>query len=301
MPYPLISVLMTAYNREKYIAEGIESVLAQTFADFEFIIVDDASEDRSHEIAVGYAARDPRIRVYRNERNLGDYPNRNRAAELARGKYLKYLDSDDLLYPHGLGVMVSSMEKFPNAGVGLCRLDCEYGPYPIALSSQEAYREHFLGGGLFAPGPSGSIISAAAFRAVGGFSEKRWVSDTELWLKLAARFHVVKMVLGLIWYRVHDGQEFTHELGMADPIAWRYKIASEAISSQGGLLLPVERREALCRLKHLHARRILSCAIRGNPSLAWLLYRRSDLSLGDITKGLRRPPRAGECPKGVCQ
>ena len=117
MNTPLVSVLMTVYNREKYLAEAIESVLAQRFRDFELIIVDDGSTDRSLEIARRYAS-EPQVRVYLNEKNLSDYPNRNRAAALARGRYLKYLDSDDLMYNHCLEVMTQQMERFPEAGIG---------------------------------------------------------------------------------------------------------------------------------------------------------------------------------------
>src|SRR6185369_13268101 len=78
MAEPAVSVLMTAYNREKYVAAAIESVLAQRFTDFELIVVDDRSSDRTLEIAKEYEARDSRVRVFANERNLGDYPNRNR-------------------------------------------------------------------------------------------------------------------------------------------------------------------------------------------------------------------------------
>ena len=120
MPHsnPTVSVLTTCYNREAYIAETIESVLAQTFADFEYIIVDDCSKDGSFEIARSYASKDSRIRLYRNDSNLGDYPNRNKAASYARGKYLKFIDSDDLLYPHALEVCSWYMEKFQNAHAG---------------------------------------------------------------------------------------------------------------------------------------------------------------------------------------
>ena len=90
---PLVSVLMTAYNREKYIAEAIESVLASTYSNLELIIVDDCSKDNTLQIATNYQAKDDRIKVYKNEKNLGDYPNRNKAASYAKGKYLKYVDS----------------------------------------------------------------------------------------------------------------------------------------------------------------------------------------------------------------
>ncbi len=76
---------MTTYNREKYLVQAVESVLASTYENFELIIVDDQSKDRSLAIAQELAAKDTRIRVVLNEKNMGDYPNRNKAASLRRG------------------------------------------------------------------------------------------------------------------------------------------------------------------------------------------------------------------------
>src|ERR1700710_1673857 len=106
MSPPLVSVLLTAWNREKYVGEAIERVLATTFTDFELIIVDDASTDGTVDIIRQYAEKDKRIRFYVNEKNIGDYPNRNKVASYATGKYLKYTDSDDVLYAHALQVLV---------------------------------------------------------------------------------------------------------------------------------------------------------------------------------------------------
>ena len=102
MHAPTVSVLMTSYNHEQYIGAAIESVLASTFADFELIVVDDCSLDQTAALAHQYARTDRRIHVVTNDKNLGDYPNRNQAASYATGTYLKYLDADDLLYPHSL-------------------------------------------------------------------------------------------------------------------------------------------------------------------------------------------------------
>src|ERR1700689_462412 len=127
---PLVSILMTAFNREKYIAEAIESILQSTYKNFELIIVDDCSKDKTVEIAKSYAQKDSRIKVYVNEKNLGDYPNRNKAASYANGKYLKYVDSDDIIYPHCLDVMVGCMEKFSEAAFGLSSVADIDKPYP---------------------------------------------------------------------------------------------------------------------------------------------------------------------------
>jgi glycosyltransferase involved in cell wall biosynthesis len=94
-------------------------VLAQTLQDFELIVSDDRSTDRTVEIANEYARRDPRVRVSVNERNLGDYGNRRVIASLARGRFLKYHDSDDVMYPHCLAVMADSLLKEPSAAFAL--------------------------------------------------------------------------------------------------------------------------------------------------------------------------------------
>src|ERR1700712_2338912 len=147
---PLVSVLMTAYNRENYIAEAIESVLASTMVDFELIIVDDCSDDNTVKIAESYATKDSRVKLFINEKNLGDYPNRNKAASYANGKYLKYLDSDDIIYPTGLEVFVNSMEQFPEAAFGVTsNAGQEEIPFPFLLSPADAYQYNFYKASLF--------------------------------------------------------------------------------------------------------------------------------------------------------
>jgi glycosyltransferase involved in cell wall biosynthesis len=207
MSTPLVSVLTTAYNREKYIAQSIESVLSSTLQDFELIIVDDGSTDATVQIAKSYAEKDPRVRVYVNEKNLGDYPNRNKVAGYAKGKYLKYVDSDDVIYEHTLQVMVNYMERFPEAGFGLCCASETHTPFPILVQPRQAYLEHFNGRGHFHRAPASSIIKREAFEKVGGFSGKRMIGDNELWFKLGRTFPLVKMVTGLSWDRLHGEQE----------------------------------------------------------------------------------------------
>ena len=205
---PQISVLTTCYNREKYLAECIQSALNSHFEDFELIIVDDGSTDRSLEIARKFASSDPRIRVYRNAENLGDYPNRNKAASYAQGKYLKYLDADDLIYPWGLQILWDCMEQFPEARWGLCSLESDkQQPFPFQLNSEEAYRYHYLGPGLFHKSPLSSIIRRDLFEEVGGFRPGRMVGDFEMWHRLALHSNVVLMSHGVAWYRSHENQE----------------------------------------------------------------------------------------------
>jgi glycosyltransferase involved in cell wall biosynthesis len=285
----MVSVLMTAYNREKYIAEAIESVLASCFKDFELIIVDDCSKDHTVEIARRYTS-DPRVQVHVNEKNLGDYPNRNRAASFARGKYLKYLDSDDVIYPHGLEVMVSSMERFPEAVLGLIRSPRRDAPDPEQISPKEAYVEHFLKGGFLDAGPSGTIIQTSAFHALGGFSGKRFVGDTEMWLRLAARWPVVRLVQGLVWWRQHEQQEFRSDprfssLGYSSAgyLEWNYRVSVASLMQPECPLSAEEKGRVLSSLKRAQVRVLLRLFFQlRQPVEALRIMRSSDLSLADM-------------------
>lgn len=204
---PVVSVLMTAYNREKYIGAAIESILSQTFDNWELIVTDDCSKDSTVSIVKEYAAKDARIKLYINEQNLGDYPNRNKAASYASGKYLKYLDADDLLYPWSLECLVSMMESNPEAKWGLCSIESQDKIFPILLSPEEAYRQHYFKKSIFHKAPLSSIIHRDAFQEVGGFTGKQHLGDFEMWHILARKYPVLLMPQGMAWYRTHDDQQ----------------------------------------------------------------------------------------------
>ncbi|HEU4624259.1 MAG TPA: glycosyltransferase family 2 protein [Steroidobacteraceae bacterium] len=112
---PRVSVGMPVYNGENFIAEAIASVLAQTLTDLELIIQDNASTDRTAEICAHFAANDPRVRYFRNPRNLGAAPNYNLAYQMARGRYFKWLAHDDRLTPRYLEVTARALDERPDA------------------------------------------------------------------------------------------------------------------------------------------------------------------------------------------
>ncbi len=207
--YPLVSVLMTTYNREQFLPEAIESVLSSCYKNFELIIVDDKSNDGTPNIAKAYELKDKRIKVYINETHLGDYGNRNRAASYAGGKYLKFVDSDDYIYPEGLSVLVKTMERFQDAGWGICSLKPNTyinRPYPFELTPKQAYEFSYLGPGLFSTPPLCVIIKREVFERLGGFITHRMVGDLELWHRLGQKHNVVLMQDGIVWNREHHHQ-----------------------------------------------------------------------------------------------
>lgn len=277
---PLVSVLMTAYNREKYISEAIESVIAQSFKDWELIITDDKSTDNTVAIAQSYANKDNRIKVYLNENNLGDYPNRNQAASYARGKYIKYLDADDILYTWALETFVSSMESYPQAGWGVFFSNNPIKRFPYLLNCSELYEKHYSGEmPILSRSPLSVIIKTEAFKAVGGFTGKQHIGDFEMWHLLGMHYPMVAMAGALGWWRQHENQQMNDN--RVDPfVEFKYLQTSiELLSSKDCPMDPDLARKYKRDIKQIMGRRIMKMVVRRRYSKANEMLKYSDLNL----------------------
>lgn len=282
-----LSVITTVYNREQYLAECIESVLSSSFKDFEYIIVDDCSTDKSLEIAQKYASEDKRIKLYKNSANLREFANRNLAASYASGDYLKYIDSDDKVYWYTLEVMINAMEHLPEAAFGLSHYCIDPPqPQPFLFDPKEAYREHYLKRGFLHYGPSLSIIKRKAFEKVGGFQTKPLISDMAFWLKLAKTESAVCLPPGLVWWRRHEGQEYSQVADFVLPMIDQYKLNLAMLIADDCPLQDLQER-AIKRLKHSYARKIWSRLLRGNLKDAMTLLNKGDLNVFEVFGGLR--------------
>jgi len=283
MSQPRVSILTTCYNRADFLEEAITSVLAQTFEDFEYIIVDDCSTDGSFEIAQSYATKDRRIRVYQNENNLGDYPNRNRAASYARGQYLKYIDSDDVLYPHALEVCVHYMDQHPNAGLGLTKIHSQEKPLPELLQPKESFRKHFLEKGLFGNAPGSVVIRRETFDNLGTFSGKRLIGDFEMWLKIASHSPVLLLPGFIHWDRKHADQQ-----SACDDIFYatlRHDTAMHALAQDSCPLDARDQKAAIDRLQHQAATDAIRFGLRYlSPFKAARFVRDTKCRLKDLLK-----------------
>jgi glycosyltransferase involved in cell wall biosynthesis len=207
----LVSVLMTAYNRQAFIAEAIESVLASTYLHFELIIVDDGSKDDTVSIAQSYAAKDQRIKVYINEQNLGDYKNRNKAASYAKGAYIMYVDSDDTIFPDGIERCVNIMKQYPQSGFGMtgAKLNVQQ---PLLLSSEEAIQNHFFKEPFLMVGPGGTIQRRQFFEQIKQYPVKYGpANDMYHHLKAACFSPIVLLPFEFVYYRRHEGQEINNQ------------------------------------------------------------------------------------------
>ena len=205
MNKPFVSVLMTAYNRQAYIAEAIESVLLSSYSNLELIIVDDCSSDDTVIIARGYEAKDNRIKIYLNESNLGDYPNRNKAAGYAIGDFILYVDSDDKLYPHSIDLLIELLQKNPDINFGMY---WHHSNKTFILKSEEALKMHFFKKQFLYMGPGGTIIRRTFFNAINGYPEKYGpANDMFFNLKACCSTSILLIPFEFVYYRRHEGQE----------------------------------------------------------------------------------------------
>ena len=209
---PLVSVLMTSYNSEKYIEEAIESVYFSTYKNFELIIVDDCSKDNSVSIAKHWELKDSRIKVFVNSKNIGDYPNRNLAASYAKGKYIKYVDCDDKISTTCLEIMVIEMENHPDVMLGLCASNNDA---ILLLNSKQSYTDK--NGILEFFGPTGSIMNLQYYFDIGKFKELVTVSDWDMWHRIAAKSPILTFPTNLVIWRDHPENTLksnSHKIGV---------------------------------------------------------------------------------------
>lgn len=206
---PLVSVLMTAYNREAYIAEAIESVLNSSYNNLELIVVDDVSSDGTVDIIKRFALADSRIRYYINQHNLGDYKNRNYAAGLAKGEFIIYVDSDDTILAEGVSNCVVAMLNFPTANVGMYWLHSKGEPF--LLQPAESISRHFYEKAFLIIGPGGTILRRSFFEAIGKYPEKYGpANDLYFNLKIASATPLLLLPFEFINYRRHEGQQINN-------------------------------------------------------------------------------------------
>jgi glycosyltransferase involved in cell wall biosynthesis len=206
---PKVSVIVPAYNRARFVAAAVQSALAQTLPDFELIVVDDGSDDDT--AAVVEAIRDPRIRFFRNERNLGIAATHNFALAAARGEYAAFLDSDDSMVARRLEWQVAYLDAHPDValvGGAFRHMDQSGQPFGSRIRHATA-PDHVAVQLLFRIEVwKGSVTGRTAALRHYGFDPGVPVADDyDLWVRMSAageRLANLPQVLG--YYRRHAQQ-----------------------------------------------------------------------------------------------
>ena len=213
---PLISVIMPLYNAERFVGESIENVLRQTVGDFELIVIDDASTDASAEIARAYAAKDDRIVLMHNELNSGAARTRNRALDAARGKFITFMDADDLCSPERFAKQLAFFERHPQTDIcgsyytmfgtrgGNGELKIQ-----VPLTHEEIQYQLFFGCPF---GMSSVMLRSEPFKRTGIRFRECMAEDYQLWVDLSEHLRMANIPEYLTFYRRWEDQISTRQL-----------------------------------------------------------------------------------------
>jgi glycosyltransferase involved in cell wall biosynthesis len=278
---------MTSYNRQSFIAEAIESVQQSSFQEWELIIVDDGSIDETVNIAKRYAATDHRISVYINKRNLGDYPNRNRAASYAKGKYIMYVDSDDRILKDGFHQCINALEAFPRVGIGMQFNDAS-DTSAFYLNSEDVLHNHFFKKPCLMIGPGGTIIRKSFFDKIGGYPVKYGpANDMYFNLKAASTSGIIFLPFVFNYYRIHEGQEINNKYSY---LYNNYNYLRDALNELDLNLSAKEKHWLINKNKRRFLTNMMRYLLRsGNIKKAYEACKRTDFGLNDIIKALFHP------------
>lgn len=215
--YPLVSVCIPVYNPGSFLKDAVNSVLAQSFTDFELLIIDDASTQPVEAIVTRY--RDPRIRFERNPQNLGLVGNWNRCIELAQGEFITIFHQDDLMRSDNLKAKAALLGS--HLSMGLVHSDIDTidaigavtgghwarQPNDALVTSGWQCFEQLAVRGNFISCPS-VVVRAECYRVLGGFDSRLpFTCDLEMWMRIASRYDVGYLATPLIANRVHTRQE----------------------------------------------------------------------------------------------
>lgn len=204
-----VSVVLPVYNAERFVVEAVESILGQTLAAFELVVLDDGSTDATPRLLAGLVSRDPRIRLVTRE-NRGLTRSLNEGLEIAAGEYVAIMNADDIALPDRLATQVAFLDEHPQvAAVGsqtrLLGSDGGRGPSTRLPQSPEAVRAFLTQASPLAH-PS-VMMRRSAVVAVGGYRpQMEPAEDYDLWLRLAERADLANLPDVLLEYRVHSGQ-----------------------------------------------------------------------------------------------
>ncbi|AFY47772.1 glycosyl transferase [Nostoc sp. PCC 7524] len=207
--YPLISVILPFYNTEQYLETAIQSILNQTYKNFELLLLDDGSSDQSLAIAQKYAQIDPRVKVHHHP-NMGLCRTLQKGVSLASGKYIARMDGDDIADSQRFELQVNYLEQNPDCvalGTALTVIDPDgdviYQP-EITQEHEQLVKELLQWQGSRICHPT-VMMRTELVRLVGGYTQEYHFEDVDLFLKLAKHGKLANLPERMLWYRWHIG------------------------------------------------------------------------------------------------
>lgn len=201
----LVSIVLPIYNGEKYMRQSIDSVIAQIYTNWELLIIDDGSTDRTAEIAKEYEEKDARISYHKNPQNMRLPRTLNRGFSLAKGDYLTWTSDDNLYHPEALEKMVKALQKNKNAQFAFCNCDLidENGTWLSTQKIPSNYQDQIIGNNVVG---ACFMYTREVYNKIGDYDHSRiLVEDFDYWQRIFANYAVVPVFETLYQYRVHQG------------------------------------------------------------------------------------------------
>jgi glycosyltransferase involved in cell wall biosynthesis len=231
---PKVSVVMPVYNGERFVRKAIDSILNQTFEDFEFVIVDDASKDGSWAILTAYAEQDARIKLVQNAKNLGEAGARNAGLAVAAGEYIAVQDADDVSLPHRFEEQVAYLDAHPEA-VALAspaqRIDLNDQPLSMWKVPRDSKTVHAL---LLLNSPlchTTMMARGSAIRAIDGYRAV-FTTDYDIWWRLSQVGEIHTLPEPVAHYRADERDTARITVGQSDKQLYGAQEISLEIASQ---------------------------------------------------------------------
>ncbi len=284
MHSPLISVIVTAYNREQFIQETLESILSQDFADYELIVADDCSIDATFQLATSFQTRFRDIKLYRNDRNLGQFPNRNFAASKSSGEYVLFVDSDDTIKPGTFSYLAGIISQYPS--IDFFIINKQHNPGGcIQMTPAEAFKHHFFQKSILHIGPGGTLIKKSLFDEIEGFPECYGVAgDMYYNLIAASKSDILLLDNDYLNYRIHEGQEINKAY---EYLVYGYHYFNDILSRNDIPLSAEEKRGLLDKSRKRFLLNTLRYAIkRKSVNLIFQAFRDVQFKVSDFQKAV---------------
>jgi len=275
---PLVTFVTVTYNSSKYVRDAIEGVLAQTYTNIEYIIADDCSTDETWQIIQEY--KDPRIKAYQNETNFREYPNRNKAVDLASGEYLLFIDGDDYIYPHSLQILVNYMLDYPSAAFAVMCPENNNFFYPVLLSSKEIFQLEFSEFGIINRALSHTFYKTEILKNNKFKTGEYYSGDTLNRLEIAVNHPCLLVNDNLTWWRVSESQasQKLHKTYRNE----QYLMAKNILFKTQNHLNNIDNNRFFKNSKIKFSRQFLSLIYKLNFKGAFSLIKNNNLKIKDL-------------------
>lgn len=281
-----VSVITITFNSANFVRLAIESVLSQSYTDFEYIICDDCSTDKTWQIIQEY--KDERIKSFRNDENIGEYPNRNKTLSFANGKFVIWIDGDDVFYPNGLEYMVKMLEAFPESSMACARLYWPNMIYPYEATPVETARFDYLASPITVNGFPDTLFKTDILRKFGGFPINFISGDTFIKRKIALNTNILLISQAVSWWRRRENQA-SSKLNSMHGVVNTYIASRELLKEAKKLLSDKEFEVAKKKLKKAFVKTLVKTFLKEKRIFEFLrTLKKNNISLFEFLSFLKK-------------